>query len=612
MNVTRLLQSTLHDALIGLTADPSAYAALVRGTSNPQHGDYQVNAAMPLSKVLDRKPPEVAKDIAARLLNAGGEFLEPPAVAGPGFINLRLRTDWLAKQVQAMAADERLGVVKAEPPRKFVIDFSSPNVAKPLHVGHLRSTIIGDSLTRLLRFLGHTVLTDNHLGDWGTQFGKLLYGYKHFLDRAALEKDPVREMVRLYIHVNQLTGEKEEGDDDTAPLTPEAAQHLEQCRQETARLHAGDPENVALWTQFMPWCMEEINRIYRRLGVTFDFTHGESFYNPMLPEVVADLLRQHIAQPSQGAAVVFFHADPHGRLAVTTDPELSTSRALVQKRDGAFTYMASDSATVQYRVDQFRPDASLYVVGTPQSLHFQQLFAVARRWGYEWLTLEHIAFGSVMGPDRKPLGARKGGAVELGTLLDQAEERAAQVFEEINREARERGEEVTELGDEEKRSIARVVGLGAVKYTDLAQNRLSDYVFDLKKMVSLDGNTATYMQYAYARCRAIFRKGEVDAEPLRKGPSLPSLEKPEERALALQLLRFEESLQLAADEYKPHFMAAYLWDLCKAYSGFYTNNPVLKAETPELRASRLLLCDLTARVIQRTLDLLGIQTVERM
>jgi arginyl-tRNA synthetase len=612
MNLAQLLERTLHDALIGLTADPSKYSSLVRATANPQHGDYQVNAAMPLAKLLERKPVEVANDVAHRLAEATGEFLEPPVVAGPGFINLRLRTDWLAKQLQAMAADERLGVSRAEPARRFVIDFSSPNVAKPLHVGHLRSTIIGDALTRLLRFLGHTVITDNHLGDWGTQFGKLLYGYKNFLDRAALEKDPVREMVRLYVHVNKLTGEKEEGDEDTAQLTPEAQQHLDQCRLETAKLHEGDPENVALWKQFMPWCMEEIERIYRRLDVKFDHQHGESYYNPMLPEVVADLLKQHIAQPSRGAAVVFFHTDPHGRLAVTTDPELSSSRALVQKKDGAYTYMATDSATIRYRVDHFRPDVSLYVVGAPQSLHFEQLFAIARRWGYDWLKLEHIAFGSVLGPDRKPLGARKGGAVELGVLLDQAEERAARVYEEICREARERGEEVPEISEEEKRVIARTVGIGAVKYTDLSQNRTSDYVFDLNKMVSLDGNTATYMQYQYARCRSIFRKGDEDPQKFRTNPPLPSLGSPHERALALQLLRFEESLQTAAAEYKPHFLAAYLWDLCKTYSGFFTNCPVLKAETPELRQSRLLLCDLTARVIQQTLNLLGIRTVERM
>ncbi|HZT80532.1 MAG TPA: arginine--tRNA ligase, partial [Gemmataceae bacterium] len=485
----------------------------------------------------------------------------------------------------------------AADPKTFVIDYSSPNVAKPMHVGHLRSTIIGDALARLLRFLGHRVIADNHLGDWGTQFGMLLYGYKHFRDEAALKADPVREMARLYVLVREMTkaaGEEEEDEKESAKSKYTEAEResarkvLEACRQETAKLHAGDPENVRLWQQFMPWCREDIERIYQRLGVRFDYTHGESFYNPMLPGVVEDLLRKGIAEESKGAIVVFFGEN---------EPP-----ALVRKSDGAFTYMTSDLATIRHRMETWQPDAILYAVDFRQGLHFKQLFEIARRWGYDKVALEHVSFGSVLGKDGKPIKTREGGAVELGSLLDEAVARARQVVDENS----------PELPESDREKVAEVVGVGAVKYADLSQNRTSDYKFDWDKMLAMDGNTAAYMQYAYARNRSIFRKGNEDPVRFRTQPPLPILETPEERALALQMLRFEDALNSASAEYKPNFITAYLWDLAKAYSVFNTNCRVLQAETPQLRQSRLLLCDLTARVIQRGLDLLGIRTVERM
>ena len=298
MNLLKALQDQFHAALTGLVEDPGPYAAMLRPAQDPRHGDYQANCAMSLAKVLGKKPRDIAAEIVKRL--SAADWLEPPEIAGPGFINLRLRKEWLAAQLQGMARDQRLGVEPAKPPRRFVIDFSSPNVAKPMHVGHLRSTIIGDSLTRLLRFLGHEVITDNHLGDWGTQFGILLYGYKHFRDEQALLADPVREMARLYVHVrNMMRASDDEPDEKVADPIAEAA------RQETARLHAGDAENVRLWKMFMPWCLEEIDRMYRRLDVHFDHTLGESFYNPMLPAVVQSLLQRGIAQRSEGAVVIF-------------------------------------------------------------------------------------------------------------------------------------------------------------------------------------------------------------------------------------------------------------------------------------------------------------------
>src|SRR4029453_2094730 len=357
---------------------------MVKPPQDAKHGDYQANCAMSLAKTLGKKPRDLAQEIVNRLDR--GDLLHAPEIAGPGFINLRLREDWMARQLQAMAADDRLGVSRAASSKTFVIDYSSPNVAKPMHVGHLRSTIIGDSLARLLRFLGHTVVADNHLGDWGTQFGMMLYGYRHFLDAAAFQADPVRELARIYIHVRSLMKSDEDEDESKGDPIADAA------RAETAKLHAGDEENVRLWKMFMPHCMEEIERVYRRLDVRFDHTHGESLYQPMLAGVVKSVKEKRIAQESKGAVVTFFGEN---------EPP-----ALVQKRDGAFTYTTSDLATMRYRMETWHPDALLYVVDFRQALHFKNLFAAARRWGYDQVALQHIQFGSVLGKDGKPIKTR--------------------------------------------------------------------------------------------------------------------------------------------------------------------------------------------------------------
>jgi arginyl-tRNA synthetase len=590
MNPLSLLQQQFRQALAGLVEDVAPYLAMLKPATDPRFGDYQANCAMSLAKVLGRKPRDVAQELVQRL--GSDDLLETPEIAGPGFINLRLRNDWLAAQVQQLGRDDRLGVETANPPRTFVIDYSSPNVAKPMHVGHLRSTIIGDSLARLLRFLGHTVVSDNHLGDWGNQFGMLLYGWKHFRDEAALRENPVREMVRLYVHVRNLMKTDEDAEDTAGNPVAEAV------REETARLHAGDPENVRLWQQFMPWCQAEIDRIYQRLDIHFDQTLGESFYNPMLPGVVEDLVARGIARESQGALGIFFGED---------EPP-----ALVRFSHGAYTYTTTDLATIRHRLQTWKPDAVLYVVDFRQAPHFKKLFAAARHWGYDKVELEHVSFGSVLGPDRKPIKTREGGAVELSALLDEAEVRARQSYDASRAERISRGEDVPELGTAELLQLQQIVGLGAVKYADLSQNRTTDYIFNWDKMLAMDGNTATYMQYAYARIRSIFRKGNEDAAALRAAPPLPVLKDPAERALALQLLRLPEALDAAAAEYKPNLLTAYLWDLAKTYSTFYHDCPVLTAESPELRRGRLLLCDLTARTIQRGLNLLGIGTVERM
>jgi arginyl-tRNA synthetase len=596
MNLAVSLQQTVADALAGLADDPHAAASQLKATQNPAHGDYQVNCAMQLAKALGRKPRDVAEEIARRLASA--PMLEAAEVAGPGFVNLRLKPAWLSGRLQDMARSERLGVEPAAKPKTVVIDYSGPNVAKPLHVGHLRSTIIGDALARLLRFLGHTAIGDNHLGDWGTQFGILIYGYKHHRDDAAYAADPVRELSRLYVHVRSLARLAAGEDEDAAANNPV----VQAYRQETARLHAGDPENRALWRQFMPHCLEMLRPIYERLDIRFDHQLGESFYHDMLPGVTASLVAAAVASESRGA------------LIVRQNPGDENSQvSIVRKGDGAYTYTTTDLATVRYRVETFKPDEILYVVDFRQADHFRTVFSVSRQWGLTGVGLEHVQFGSVMGPGGKPFQTREGGTIELMELLDEGVGQAARQYEAVRSQRVERGEDVPDLEPAEVRAIAEAVGVGAVKYADLSQNRTSNYIFDWDKMLAMDGNTAAYMQYAHARCRSIFRKAGVDdPTPFRTDPPAPSLATPHERALALQLLRFEEALAAAAADYKPNLLTGYLWDLAKAYSGFFQNCPVIKAETPELRHGRLLLCDLTARVIKQTLALLGIRSPERM
>lgn len=608
MNLLAEVRKLFEPVLAGVVPDPAEvpdYLAMVKPAADAKNGDYQANFAMRLAKVLGKKPPDVANEIVAKL--GANELIESATVAGPGFVNLKLKDSWLAAQVRAMAADSRLGVAAAAKPRTIIVEYSSPNVAKPLHVGHLRSTIIGDALARLLKFLGHAVITDNHLGDWGTQFGMLIHGYRNYLDQAAYDADPVRELARLYLHVRSQY--KQAGDEDAEGPTDDPVKLA--CQQETAKLHAGDAENVALWNQFMPHCLEAIHRIYRRLGILpFDYEHGESFYNPMMPAVVADLLAKGLAVESKGAIVV-----PNANGVIPTTPgeqKTEDPPGLVRKRDGAFTYTTSDLATIKYRVETFNPDAALYAVDFRQALHFKTVFANARRWGYDKIELQHVSFGSVLGKDGKPLSTRGGGAAELEPLVDQAVALGQTKYRESYSERKAHGHDVPDLSDAEIQDIAQTIGVGAVKYADLSQNRTSDYKFDYDKMLATDGNTATYMQYAYARCRSIFRKGQADEARFRTAPPAVAITHPAERALALQLLRFEESLLTAAAESMPHHVTGYLWDLAKAFSGFFENCPVLTAETPELRDSRLLLVDLTGRVIRQALDLLGIRTVERM
>ena len=578
MTPLELLKTRFADALSGLVDAPGDVIDLIRPAQDPKFGDFQANMAMPLAKKLGKPPRTVAAEIIERL--RWDDILEKPEIAGPGFINLRFKPEALAAMIQESAADERLGVAPVEIPRTFIIDYSAPNAAKPMHVGHIRSTCIGRALYNILRFLGHRTISDNHLGDWGTQFGMIIYGYRNFLDSAAYAKEPVAELLRLYRLVRQK-----------ADADPEI---MKAVLAETSKLHHGDEANRKLWREILPNCLDEIEKVYARLGVSFDHTIGESFYNDRLGELVERFKKKGIAQETEGAVGIFLDGEE--------------VPMLIQKSDGAYLYATTDLATLEYRRDTFAPDAILYVVDFRQSHHFEQLFKAAKYLEMGDVELVHVKFGTVLGDDGKPFKTRSGDTVGLESLLDEAEKRALGIVTANDRDGA--------LSDEERRHIAHTVGLGALVYADLSQNRDSDYVFSFDKMLAMNGNTATYMQYAYARIRSIFAKGNIDADALRADAASQKtpvvLTEPAERALALELLKFADALAMAAKDYRPNQLTAYLYELAGKYSAFFEHCPVLKAENEQVKTSRLILCDQTARTIQKGLELLGIGTVERM
>ena len=576
----KLLEQRLQQAVRAALPDADVTAVLVRPCPDPKFGDYQSNALMSLAKARKMNPRQLAADVVAKL--QADDVCEKVEVAGAGFLNFRLKPEALAETLQGAARGEHLFFEPALQPRTVVVDFSSPNVAKSMHVGHIRSTILGDCLARTLRLLGHKVITDNHLGDWGTQFGMLLAAWKRDLDVAELKADPIAEMERLY---KKISAE--------CKANPAA---LEAARHELVNLQRGDEENLRIWREMIALSRVQFDAIYERLGVKFDYTLGESFYHPRLRPLVEELRAKGIARESEGAIAVFFE----------DIPQLKEHPALVQKSDGAFNYTTTDLATLAHRLESWHPDEIVYVTDARQQLHFQQLFAAFRRWHPEAkVKLAHVWFGSILGDDGKPFKTRSGETVKLSDLLDEAEERAFKVV----------SEKSPELPDAARREVARIVGIGAVKYADLLPNRQSDYVFSWDKLLALNGNTAPYLQYAYARIRSIFRKGDVEQRvPPVTAPQSPAsirLDAPEELALARRLLNFGLVLEAVADDYRPNFLCNYLYDLAGHFTGFYENCPVLRSEA-ERRASRLALCDLTARVLKEGLDVLGIQTLEQM
>jgi arginyl-tRNA synthetase len=550
--------------------------AVVTPAADTRFGDFQTNAAMVAAKALKKNPREVAASILTHLKVE--DLCEPPTVAGAGFINFKVLNPALSDAVNTVRNDRRLGVGSVQKPKTILIDFSSPNVAKPMHVGHIRSTILGDSLARIARHLGHHVVTDNHIGDWGTQFGKVIYGWKHLLNREALEQTPIDELVRLYREVNAL----EEND----PALKEIVRH------ELVKLQQGDVENLEIWKQAVALSWKEFERLYGLLDITFDERLGESFYNDALAPLVDCLLAEGIAQVSEGAVCIFF----------PDIPALEEKPCLIRKSDGGFLYGTTDLATLEYREQRWKPDAVWYVTGAPQQLHFEQVFAAGRRMGIT-TDLRHIAFGSILGEDRKMMKTRSGENVELGGLLNEAMERALAVVAEKN----------PDLAKAEQLEIARLIGLGAVKYADLMQHRLTDYLFSWEKMLSFQGNTAPYLQNAYVRIRSIFRKAKSEGvdEGVSIKPAQIIIADPAERALALQILKFSEVLHAVLEDQRPNLLCLYLYELANAFHSFYEACPILKSEDP-VRSSRLALSEVTADILKSGLSLLGIGVPERM
>ncbi len=562
-----LLGRKLSDAL---AAAGLPNAGELTPASDARFGDYQTNAALVLAKQRGENPRNVAEKILAHV--DVGDLCEPPTVAGAGFINFTLRAAVVAEKAAQLLQDERLGVTKTQSPKRIVIDFGSPNVAKPMHVGHIRSTVLGDALARIAQFLGHEVIRDNHIGDWGTQFGMVIYGWKNLLDRQSLERDPVAELVRIYKETNERSAKD--------PSVREA------CRQELVKMQSGDAENLSIWKQCVDLSMGDFERAYELLDIHYDIQRGESFYNDRLPGVVERLLKSGIAEISEGAVCVFFR----------DIPELADKPCIIRKRDGGYNYATTDVATVDYRINDLRADIIWIVTGAPQILHFKQIFEIARREGYK-ADFRHITHGSILGQDRKLMKTRSGENVPLRDLLNEARARARKIVEEKN----------PDLSDAEKIDIAQKIGIGAIKYADLSQYRMTDYVFSWDKMLSLQGNTAPYLQNAYVRIRSIFRKA---GETQTKIDRLVLVETAEIN-LAKRLCQFAEVVPQVLNDFRPNILANYLFELANSFHTFYEACPVLKSEEPA-RGSRLALCDLAGRVLQCGLDLLGIKVPEKM
>jgi arginyl-tRNA synthetase len=587
------IQQRLQAAVKLVLPDADTSSVLVQPCPDPKFGDYQSNALMGLAKARRMNPRQLATDVVARLEIT--DVCEKVEVAGAGFLNFRLSPGAVAQTLESALTGGDLFFEKTTAPKTVVVDFSSPNVAKPMHVGHIRSTVLGDALARVLRLLGHRVITDNHIGDWGTQFGMLLVGWKTVLDADALRTDSLKEMERIYKLISGRC------DPDKPGFEPGT---LDRARAELVKLQAGEPENLAIWKEMIRLSHAQFETIYGRLRVEFDHTLGESFYNSRLASVVSDLMKAGVAVESRGAKAVL----SNGALPPKEDPFLIQKEGewvanpfIVQKQDGGFNYATTDLATLAYRLETWHADEVIYVTDGRQQLHFRQLFAAFQRWQPQTKTrLAHVWFGSILGEDGKPFKTRSGETVRLSDLLDEAEQRALQVV----------SDKSPDLAESARREIARVVGIGAVKYADLLPNRQSDYIFSWDKLLALNGNTVPYLQYAFARIRSIFRKGGLTGTTglPAKGVQISA---PQERALAMHLFNFGLVLEAVAQEYRPNFLCNYLYELAGHFTTFFENCPVLKAEE-DVRASRLVLCDLTAQVLREGLTILGIETLEQM
>ncbi|EAW9404271.1 arginine--tRNA ligase [Salmonella enterica] len=577
MNIQALLSEKVSQAMIAAGA-PADCEPQVRQSAKVQFGDYQANGMMAVAKKLGMAPRQLAEQVLTHLDLSG--IASKVEIAGPGFINIFLEPAFLAEQVQQALASDRLGV--SQPTRQtIVVDYSAPNVAKEMHVGHLRSTIIGDAAVRTLEFLGHHVIRANHVGDWGTQFGMLIA----WLEKQQQENAGDMALADLEGFYRDA---KKHYDEDEA--------FAERARNYVVKLQSGNAYFREMWRKLVDITMTQNQITYDRLNVTLtrDDVMGESLYNPMLPGIVADLKAKGLAVESEGATVVFLdefknkEGDPMG--------------VIIQKKDGGYLYTTTDIACAKYRYETLHADRVLYYIDSRQHQHLMQAWTIVRKAGYvpDSVPLEHHMFGMMLGKDGKPFKTRAGGTVKLADLLDEALERARRLVAEKN----------PDMPADELEKLANAVGIGAVKYADLSKNRTTDYIFDWDNMLAFEGNTAPYMQYAYTRVLSVFRKADIDEQALASAPVIISEDR--EAQLAARLLQFEETLTVVAREGTPHVMCAYLYDVAGLFSGFYEHCPILSAENDAVRNSRLKLAQLTAKTLKLGLDTLGIETVERM
>ena len=586
ITITELLSERLNLALKNIEkADLlSNFQGSVTSATDTRFGDYQTNAAMVLAKKIGMPPRELAAEIINQI--DVDDISETPEIAGPGFINFKIQNSTIHSRLDDILSSDRLGIEESATPEKILIDFSSPNIAKPMHIGHIRSTIIGDCLRRVANFLGHDVIADNHIGDWGTPIGQVIYGWKNNLNESAFNEDPIKELLRLY----QLVKEGFESD----PKINAA------CLEETVKLQSGDEESISLWNQFKEITLSEANKIYSRLDIDFNVTLGESFYHNQLAPLVEDLLAKGIAEISDGAVCIFSNNELEAKddpLLVSRDGEWIPVPCMVRKKDGGFNYATTDIATIDYRVNELKSDKILYVVDDRQSLHFRQLFEVSRQREIK-TQLHHVSFGKILGEDRKPFKTREGSVPDLSSVLEEAVQRAKSVVDDKS----------NGLSEKEKEDVAERIGIGAIKYFELSQSRVSDYIFSWDKMLALQGNTAPYMINAYVRTRSIFRKIGDDANISLSDLALSN---DSERSIAIKLCQYSEVVPEVMTDYRPNLLATYLYELAQTFHSFYEQCPVLNSKE-QTRNTRLALCEATSKVLKHGLELLGIYPPDKM
>ena len=570
LRIEKYIEEVFMTAIHKLYPDKELKPIEISIATNEKFGDFQTNFAMMNSKIIGGNPRKIAEEIVNEI-GTCNHLIEKLEIAGPGFINIFLKDEYLGEYVSKMTT-EKFEYTELNTKGDVIIDYSSPNIAKRMHIGHLRSTIIGDAVKRLYNFLGYHTVADNHIGDWGTQFGKLIIGYRKWLDKEAYEKNPIEELERVYVEFSKES-ENDPSLDDLA-------------REELKKLQDGDKENYALWQEFIKVSLDEYNKLYNRMGITFDTYYGESFYHNMMPAVLDELVEKGLAVEDQGAKVVFF------------DEKDNLHPCIVQKKDGAFLYSTSDIATVKFRKENYDINRLIYLTDERQQDHFKQFFKITEMLGWD-IEKIHIWFGIMRFADGV-FSTRKGNVIRLEQLLDEGKKRALEVIEEKN----------PSLSDEEKNNIAEVVGVGAIKYADLSQNRQSPIIFEWDKVLSFEGNTAPYLQYSYARIQSIKKKAEEMGKIITSDTKIVIKDKIE-RNLVTFLTLFPTMVLKAGETYKPNLLTDYLFDLAKKFNTFYNACPILNQED-EVLLSRLLIADRTAEILRQGLDLLGIRTVDRM